>query len=271
MSRDTLAKWTLPVRRLITELSVGLARIMWERLGNGDDAPPGYIWHGATHAYEDACAVLDALGVASSADDREPNHRGNAPGTKNSGKRFPLYFKFFSEPDVRAVVMDGTPKFYVPLNEVLSAYIGVACGYGTDESRLCSGRSPFTPQAQFKREIDALIDHGYLERTVSEMIWTDKIAEAMQENHIWENDGTPKIDVIEAATAMECQRALDLTPEHTKRALSNHVRQMSELEFVSLLARQFDGLYWTRYPDGTAGPRSIRLVKAIYAALRAYR
>lgn len=249
----TMAKvLSLPERHLITELAVGLARRLNEILepaGNGDQRGPGYVWHSYTSDLENGCDVLSRLNVAHAA---------------------PPCFKFFAPDRIREALSGEISETSPSLDEVLTTYLSVVCEYGAAGSCLSSKRAPFIPQEELAREIDALVRLGYLERLGDAVLWADKIAPEMRQASLWQEDGQSNRSVTDANLAAECEAALDSTPEHTKLLLAREAMRMSELDFAILLKDRFDGLFWSKNPDGTARPRpgDVRLVKAVYRSLK---
>jgi hypothetical protein len=252
--------WTLPERRLITELSVGIARRLTEILHPSDE---GYVCHGFTSHFEHGCHVLWQLGVAYGADEA----RDRIPYNDAS---WPAFFRFSSPNEIRSILPDAPPTPAPTVFRVLTCYLPLACDYGGGDILPCR-REPFHPPEVFAKEISALKKLGYIDRLGPAVVWTDKIAPAMIEKYLWQDDGQSAESVMEANIRDAVETALNSTPEHTIRMLAKEAVRMSELDFATLLLKRFDGLFWTKNPDGS--PRSnqgdVTLLKAVYHTLRA--
>jgi hypothetical protein len=237
-----------------------MARRLTEILHPSDE---GYVCHSFTSHFEHGCHVLWQLGVAYGAD----NVRDRIPYDEDS---FPACFKFLSPDEIRSTLSGAPPTPAPTLFRVLTCYLPVACDYGGGDILSCR-REPFNPPEVFAREISALKKLGYIDRLGTAVVWTEKIAPAMIERYLWEADGQSAASVIEANIADACDAALNLTPEHTIRVLAKEAARISELDFATLLLERFDGLFWTKNPDGTARPDQgdVRLLKAVYRMLRA--
>ncbi|MGJ4912325.1 hypothetical protein [Bradyrhizobium sp. HKCCYLS2033] len=254
------AIWTLPERRLISELSVGIARRLTEILQPSDGVT---VCHGFQSPFDKGCRVLWQLGVAYGAD-------GARERISYDEDLLPAFFKLLSPDAIRSTLSDGPLTPAPTVFRVLTCYLSIACDYGGGDILPCR-REPFHPPAVFAKEISALKKLGYIDRLGTVVIWTDKIASAMVESYLWQADGQSVESVVEANIREACETALSCTPEHTIRTLTREAASMSELDFATLLLKRFDGLFWTKNPDGTARSNQgdVTLLKAIYYTLRA--
>jgi hypothetical protein len=270
MNQPSGPAWSLPERHLVTELAVGIARRLYAILTAQGAPEPGYLHHYYTTHFENGCGVLWRLGVAVAAYDSEPERKGLAYGTITNEKVWPPYFKPFEAQEIRTALAGKAPASAPPLQEVIDAYISLACDYGPTGSALPAKREPFSPQAQYNREVEALIRFGFAERCGSQARWTNKIAPAMRYACVWEDDGRNSSDVAAQATAAECAALLAQTPDLTKRVLAQEAPRLSEMDFVLLLRDEFDGLYLKKNPDGSRRPEPAPalVIRAIYRALR---
>jgi len=268
---------TLPERLLVAELTIGVARRLHAILGpkaNGAYKESDVVFHGFASDFEDCCDVLWRLGVARASDGELTNLTFQAfknldPAGRKT-KMGPTLFSFLEPEDIRNALFSELLETSPKIDELLSSYLRIACGYDLDGSILSTKREPFVPQNEFKSEIDALERSGYVERLGPAMIWTDKIAPAMQAAYFWNADVQSLAAVNEVNHTAECLAALDLTPEHTKRLLEIEAKRLSELDFAKLLRDRFDGLFWSKNPDGSArpSPSNATLVKSVYRTLR---
>jgi hypothetical protein len=183
--------------RLAAELAVGLARRLWMTL-HYDATDAGFCWHQFQNPFSDGCHVLWELGVAladiDQSDDRGMTRQQFVAYAKQypGDERFDLdrqcLFKFFPEPETRAGVLAYGELPDALFGRLLEAYVDTTCHYGPDvETLLYSDRGLFKPAVEFQREIDALIECGYAERSGAMVKWTDKIAPVMR----WEDPKPP--------------------------------------------------------------------------------
>ena len=171
--------------RLAADLAVGLARRLWMTL-HYDSTEAGFCWHMFQSTFVDGCYVLWDLGVAL-AGTGASNDQGMTwqqcivyAQQHPDDKRFDLdqqaLFKFFPAPETRAGVLAHGELPDALIERLLAAYVDNACHYGPDEETLLYlGPEPFKPTVEFEREIDALVECGYLERCGAMVKWTDKI------------------------------------------------------------------------------------------------
>lgn len=268
--------WFLPERQLVAELSVGLARRLNSILSSKNDGKwmtqEGYVHHLYTSDFENGCNVLWRLDVARAACGCEEDRKELSFGTVVEEKIWPPYFRFYSEAAIRKRLAAEIPSTAPPLDEILPAYLSVACDYGPSGSSLSSRREPFIPQREYLNEINLLAHCGYMGHLGEGVLWTDQIGPAMQSAYLWERDNQSSETVAEAKLKKECLAALELTPEPTKRALAKEALRLSELDFAILLRDKFDGLYWGKNPDGTPrpDPGDIRFLKVMYKSLRSF-
>jgi hypothetical protein len=264
--------WTLPEKQLVAEIAVGLARSMFSILDGQDHIiypEPGYVWHMATSDFEDGCSVLWHLDVAVAAYAQGQGRTNITARDDRTEKGWPPYFKFFTPEDIRERILHDLPATAPSLVEILSAYLGVMCNYGRSDTALSSEREPFIPPHQYVREIEALARVGYLERTGGTVVWTERIAPAMHQRLLWNDCSRPIMATETDRLASECAEVLAQTPELTRRLLTKEAKRLSELDFAALLRDRFEGLYWSRNPDGTQRSRkNAMLVQAVYLTLR---
>lgn len=267
----TQRNWSLPERHLVAELAVGLARRLFSILDGQEIIypEPGYVWHIATSDFEDGCDVLWHLDAAVAAYAPGQGRMNLTVRDTRTEKGWPPYFKFFTATEIREKILNDTPPDAPPLDEILSAYLGVMCNYGRSGTALSSEREPFVPPRQYGREIDALERLGYLERLGDEVLWTDRIAPAMHRRLIWNASSQSIAKEMAGLLASECNSILAQTPDFTRRLLEQEAKRLSELDFVLLLRDRFEGLYLSKNPDGSLRPhRNIALVQAIYRSLK---
>jgi hypothetical protein len=178
--------------RLASELAVGLARRLWMTL-HYDATDAGFCWHGFQNPFVDGCHVLWELGVALAAS--ENGDQGMTWQQFVDAKGHPdeasSAFMFFAVPETRAGVLAYGELPDALFGRLLAAYVGTACMYGPDGTQLCSDREPFKPAIEFEREIAALVECGYAERSGDMVKWTDKIAPVMRAEHCWEDPRPP--------------------------------------------------------------------------------
>lgn len=257
--------WTLPERMLVAELCVGIARRLNEILGQSEQ---GYVWHQATSDFEHGCSLLWRMGVAVGEFDGQADVRYQSQGLPAHLEPIPAHYKFSAPAEIRDVVITGRLPIEPPsVLEVLKCYVSVACDYGGGPI-LSAHRKPFFPPDIYALEIQALKRSGYVNRLGSAVVWTDAMAPAME--HCWGDSGQSLAETAEIAMTADAQTALRQTPEHTARVLANAVSDMSELDFAELLLNRFDGLFWTKNPDGSlrASQGDVSLLKAVYRELR---
>jgi hypothetical protein len=182
---------------------------------------------------------------------------------------FPGYFRVLSPDDIRIALEKGLPETSPSLDEMLSAYIGMVCEYGPEDRRLSPEREPFYPPAQCWLEIETLERLGYIETQGREACWTDKITPAMRAAWLWDETGRSRQAVEEERLAKETAAALAAVPAFTRWRLRRAARRKSELDFATFLRDRFNGLCWTKNPDGRLRPdSSVTLLKAVYRELR---
>lgn len=277
-----VAIWTPEERQLIAELAVGIARMVESVMGkthDNDPVGPGCVWHGAQSAFETGCDVLWRLGVAHGAKPPE-SRRSRLKRRRNQsthetiveGEAFPTFFRFLPASEIRDLLagteqpeslIRETSRPIPSRDEVLPAYVGLACYYGS----LSRSQERFTPEQEFAREVDALVSSGYMERRGLTVIWTDKITLAMYEAYIWMDEPPP--DAPESYWD-DVKAVLETMPEDVKTLLAPEAKRLSEIDFTAFLRDQFDEIYWRKYLDGTPRPRSnSNLSKAVYHFLRA--
>ena len=238
--------WSLPERKLIAELCVGMARNMSGVLTSAKD---GYYWHMATACFEQGCIMLWKLDVAVGA---TQSGESDIQFVEDISKKVkPSSYKFLSSDQIRKKVLESLYPVCPSTEEIISSYLGVVCDYGATELLLPTTREEFKPQKMYLKELDALANMGYLERRDSNFIWTDKITPAMEANYFWNESGSNNDDVQKKDITQECIRLLDQTPKHTKLVLAKEAKQLSQLKFMLLLHDQFDGLFMSKNPDGT--------------------
>jgi hypothetical protein len=264
-------EWSLPERHLMAELAVGIARRLNDILGpagEGDHVGPGYVHHLGSSAFEYGCSVLWRLGLAYGAYGPEPDRKDLTVQTIADAKRQPYYFRFLSPHEIRRALLENPIDPSVPIDWVLTGYLGVACDY--KPPTLPSERIPFVPALEYLREIDALANLGFVDHVPPQASWTDKVSIAMQSAFLWNADGQSTVTIARNGLREECDAVLNSMPEFTKRRLAQEAKRLSELDFVMLLRDNYDGLYFKKNPDGTPRERSgnVELLKAIYRALR---
>lgn len=172
---------------LAAELAVGASRRLQATLAH-DQGPPGFFFHSFQGPFDEACHVLWELDVALA----DPGGGGRGvPWADRDQHANPASFSFLSATETRAQILSREALPEGLLDRLLTAFIGVACDYGPTGSALSVEREPFQPQAEYEREIGALIECGYVERCGTLVKWTDKVAPAMQEQHLWDSAAAP--------------------------------------------------------------------------------
>ena len=273
MEANRTRPWTLPERKLAVEIAVGLAKRLSSVLHNDEVAEhigPGYVWHMCQSDFERGCDALWKLGAAVAAFGPQEDQKELAFPVADNEHGFPGGFRFFSADKIRKALSGKTPSAAPHLDTLLEVFIRVACNYGASEVLLSSRREPFVPHAEYAHIIEALERTGHIRRSGSTVEWMEKIAPVMQQAREWNADSQSCAAIHEENLFTECRAALDATPEMTRKLLAREAKQNSELGFVMILRDRFDGLYVKKGPDGTdwSKPYDIRLIKAIYKALR---
>ena len=169
------------------ELAVGVSRRLQATLVH-EVSPAGFFFHSFQSPFDEACHVLWEFDVALA--DRGDAGKG-LPWADRGQYPNPASFSFLSATETRTRILAREDVPTGLLDRLLTAFIGVACDYGPTGSALSVEREPFQPQAEYEREIGALIECGYVERCGTLVKWTDKVAPAMQEQHLWDSAAAP--------------------------------------------------------------------------------
>lgn len=211
---------------LVTELAVGIARRLTDILARtsvADGAPPGHLHHAYTSAFEQGCGLLWNMGLATAADGAGPVALGVSQG-------IPAYFKLMDDAAIRQTLSEEMLPTTPPLPVLLEAFIALACDYGADAARrLPHTRTPFSPAPVNAAVVDALAEHGYLDRVEGDRFtWSDNIAPVMVAAYFWDEDGQNLSELAAAQVELEARRALDTLPPEISLtnalALTDHLR-----------------------------------------------
>jgi hypothetical protein len=177
--------WTFPEKELVAVLAASVASRANDVLDVEAIRPPfpGYVCHHGMNDFKIACLVLWRLGAAVGAINSE---RGGLTTTNSS----PTYFKFLSASAIRSRIFTSLPSTAPAIDEVIEAYLRLACTYSGEDVYLSTGRAAFEPHSQFESQLLALKRVGYVEYAAS-ATWTDRISPAMIAAHLWDEDGVP--------------------------------------------------------------------------------
>lgn len=183
-----MTAWTLAERKFVAELTVRIAErlfcILREPYQN--DRNSDFISHMFSSDFENGCDTLWKLGVASGFIGDE---QGLFITDAEDKSRFFAAYRFLPEVEIREAILETeTSEHYPSIEEIVRAYISLTAEYGSHGSALCSSRESFHPQDEYAREIEVLVEHGYMARLGNNVIWTDKIAPHMEAAYIWERD-----------------------------------------------------------------------------------
>jgi hypothetical protein len=175
-------------KRLAAELAVAVSQFVQATLVHDTDER-GYVFHSFQGPFDEDCHTVWELGAA-----RGAQKSGGLGVTyrewatrRAPEENAPSEFKFMPDEDIRRVVLareDIPPSL---LFRLLMAYLRSMGDYGWHGAQLDLGRQPFEPDPVFEPQVRALIDCGYLKRSGALVEWTDKIAEAMPDEGLWNN------------------------------------------------------------------------------------
>lgn len=196
-------------------LSVGLARRLYHILDPMAWIGDGYVHHNYESDFEHACDKLWALEIAEAAyrDDLGLSLRA-VPADPQNLNMFPPFFRFFAPLEIERRLSLGLPESAPAFESLLASYLAIATDYGRPQ--LSYGLEPFHPERGCIREVNTLIQLGYLERSngcignfsfsdwheadydrdryieqgynqrcVEAVKWTDKVAVAMTQAYLW--------------------------------------------------------------------------------------
>ncbi|WP_442754447.1 hypothetical protein ACNHKD_15850 [Methylocystis sp. JAN1] len=253
----TLVSLTLPERRLLAEIAVGIARLLRDILPQAEGMESGYVRHYYESAFENSCDVLWKLGVACAA--YGPACKGLSVDDEALAqqKGWPPFFCFPPAEEIRSTLGDPSYETVVELEEILVTYLVLAGSYGAPGPQLPTIREVFYPHQSFLREIDALAAAGYARSDSGGFLWTEKIVPAMRRacDSGWNDDE----EAADQTLKQECETQLALVPELTKARLAKAAKGTSFINFSILLRDEFDGLFLTKFPDESGQERKERL------------
>jgi hypothetical protein len=182
------ADWSFPERMLVAELAISLARRVVDCLDvDGADRPfPGYVRHGGMNDFKIACLTLWRLGVASGFCNSKSAWGGLLEVTGPQA----AYFKFLSPLAIRKKIFTDLPASAPNVDEIIEAYMRIACEYNGEGIYLSADRAPFVPDRQFESEILAFERTGHIVRDGSTVRWSDHMRPAMIAAHFWDDDAS---------------------------------------------------------------------------------
>ena len=227
-----------PERVLIAELAVGIARkceAFMRAMGDFNN-PPGFLFHQFSKPHRRGCELLASLGAA------EELYYNNQ-----------LYYRIASEAEIRKNVPGAAPdesvlKYFDGrhprdfFGRLLHTYVELACAHGATEVVLPDTRKAFVAQPEYAREIDALASCGYLTINGPRVKWANKIARAMLDNSLWEEDGRSRRDIHNAEFAPVATAFLDAVRAKCWRGAPRPVTPNSPISafYVELFKRVGD-------------------------------
>ena len=224
---------------LATELAVGIATRLEHILGvvgpNPLGEPEGHVNHQYTTVFENGCVVLWEMGLATSGRGAWVKHDSGTPG--------PAYYRLASEKEIRARLVDAVA---VPEDDLVSAYIGLACDYG--DRWLPKSRDPFDAPDWAERQLGVLAENGYLDRVGSMYQWTDKVGPAMLTHYYWSEDFVDVASIEARALDRETELALACMPDFVRAAFSK-----GRVSAVVVVQRHWTGQDWSAEPARRVG------------------
>ena len=207
------------------------------------------VHHMFQSAFTQACSTLWELEIADGLL-RKNNQTTTIPfeqlSSSGSGepRPYPAFFAIKPEAGIREILSGCSLGEKVSAVKLISSYLLVACDYGEQNSYMPTRRSPFSPQAQYKMEIEALAYHGFADRVGSEFAWNDKIGDAMRAAAFWNTDNHCRGQIEEERLEAEARLACRSMPETVRHAyFSKH--PVALLPIVRLLARAWHDDRWS--------------------------
>lgn len=213
------------------------------------------------------CALLWQLGVA---------HGVGPDGARVAWLNgpFPGAFHFDDDTTLRQTLQDPSRLPPIDMDVLLSAWLNLSSRYPPrGEPALSVGRTPFVAPSRCRAVLAALVRSGHARDVGGRFEWTRRIAAAMERVWLWEPDGTPMDELIEATVERDAAQMLSMVDESLRLTLTAKARATGELEFVTWLRDDMDQLFIDFRPDGTVSPQRgaerIRVLKRIHCKLRA--
>ncbi len=249
--------------RLIIELAASTASHLAAVLQDTSQPPgQGHYWHMFDSSFTRPCAVLWQLGVAF--------------GCGESGRdipwperRFPGAFRFLDDRRLRGRLQDRRSLPLIDLDELLGCWLNLAHGHASPP--LPVARHPFE-MTRCAAVMAALTNGGYADRVENRFQWTPRIAPAMEAFWLWEHDGTPSAEKDDAIAELHASQMLSQADAELVGRLTARAKATGELEFVTWLRDDMDGLFIDFRADGTVSPlrgvERIRMLKRVHARLR---
>lgn len=182
-------------KNLVTALAVATAKRLKDTLDHSNnfvdhfDQELGisrrYLYHLHLSAFEGGCDILWKLGVANGAIPKDNLYNLECGCYKG---QFPAYFTIFPEQQIRENLNSNNGLSKVHIDEVIEAYLTLACDYGPKTYR----HLPTPRNQNFGLEVEEQLeplerfsDTLYVESHNNQWRWTDKIAPHMISTYLW--------------------------------------------------------------------------------------
>jgi hypothetical protein len=207
------------IHRLYGELAASLVRATTDRWAPGAaPARAGVKLDNCScqSAFEDACAMVAKLGLATDKDELA-----------------------IDADRVAQFVTDRSRAGQItlpPIDDVFAAWIWCAIHGG----HACARRLPFVPHDDIRPVMDALAASGYAKPLGNAFIWTDRIGRAMQMSGLWDENNLSREELEEREVDLDMREALASIPEDVRHsALSGDRTAVGK----ALAARWVDGVW----------------------------
>ncbi len=227
------------------ELVIGLSRRLLHICGIGENS----VHHMYQSDFEQGCNVLWRLGVASGYYNNQDtfgmiSYQNWIEGhISNEKKVWPPNFQFLTTSEIRSRLHDWVENDVVNLVELLASYLAVACNYGESKSFMPTSRKPFQPQDECKHEVAALIHYGYVRKMGAEVVWSDKIGDAMRHALLWSEEGRSFSEIEENELENNARIAWETMPPMIKKAHFSK-RPLDVIRITKLLAHSWKDGKW---------------------------
>lgn len=252
--------------QLIVELASATASHLAQLLQDtSDPLGQGHYWHMFDSSFTTPCELLWRLGVAhglapDGARIAYPNHS------------FPAVFKFADDATLRTALQDAGRLPLIDLDDLLGTWLNLSHRFPLNRKpALPVSRRAFDVSFHLRPVMTALVQSGHARDIGGRLEWTARISAAMERVHLWEPDGTPIGELIDAMVELAAGEMLSLADEGLRQTLASKARATGELEFVTWLRDDMDGLFIDFRPDGAVSPHRgaerIRMLKRIHARL----
>ena len=156
--------------------------------------------NGSQSAFEDACAMVAKLGLATDAHGTIIHH-------------YCTQMKLAIDADrVAQFVADRSWAGQImlpPIDDVFAAWISCATHRGHASAR----RLPFVPHDDIRPVLDALAASGYAKPLGNAFIWKDRIGPAMQMSGLWDENNWSREELEERDVDLDMREALASLPE----------------------------------------------------------